>query len=455
MNVEITAADLLTIYDELVTSGSCRGTTFQPHRAEKVAATLRQLNDADLSLPHLLTNCIEVTARARCLDVANDRLAAACARAVAATLGYDLALEADDPLFKELYSLLLQGVPTPPPPWLAGRITLLERCPISDQLELPGFVEPESLEAVRLASRIDLGVASMPGTPTAYIASALTRLKNDALEQIEAESQHVASILSEQGYRVHQPVFTTHPARSQRMMPAEVHGIDYSLVAHSDLLVMLGRHASTGAGKEIVWAERHLVPIVLVTPAGVALSRILMGSTGSVTVIQFDDAADLRLKLTPVAHDLIDDSRYHVANRSEREQRFRDAWLAMRRQIASCEVTARSLRRNSITAARVQEIMRSPTHYAGASREELHAISRVVGPWNDSGMPSELSSMRLSAEALVSLDEARLIEGWSFVETYNLAREGEAVLAFAGTGKRRMRLETATDWIAFGRAMGV
>lgn len=442
------ADDLRAIHEGLVTGG-LPDSAFHYGNASSAAAVAGKLMRSAGPEITVVAGVVAAVARNPVIAVGNDRLAAALARTVCAMRGMDLALEADDPRFRELYGEASQ-LPIRDHKWLAGRLTRLERAAPVEQLSLPGMDGDEPRTETE-GDRVP-AAAVRGDSPKVYVASALTRLSPSELEEIETQSDCVAIAFSGAGYMVHQPAVHTHPARTGDMPHREVHSIDYGYVSNADVLILLGQHASTGAGKELVWAERHLLTIVVAVPAGTPVSRLLTGSTGDVRVVRFLDAEDLAHQMRKVAAELRSAALDHMRNRLSREDQFLEPWLALRRRLLSQPIDPAMAARHSITLDRIQEILRSPTHYAGASLEEINAVDLCVAQISDNSTEAAPPAACLGVEDVNALADAQEIEGWSLGETYELARLAEGYLASAG-GPRRLRFTTASDWIDFKRAM--
>lgn len=115
-----------------------------------------------------------------------------------------------------------------------------------------------------MAEQQELRFDAPPDDPVAvYLASGLTSLNEDQLTIVELVSGLVAGFCAEVGVMVHQPVMHTHPRDHADLEAEEVHAKDFAKVVESDAVIAIGDFASWGAGKELAWAERLRVPVLL------------------------------------------------------------------------------------------------------------------------------------------------------------------------------------------------
>ena len=321
------------------------------------------------------------------------------------------------------------------------------------QLALPGIPGPATRRGMEPSRTLGSEQASLK----VYIASALTHLSDEQLARIEVQSAAVASAFSSEGFLVHQPVIHTHPARSQDLSPTEIHSIDYGCVADSDVLVFLNEFPSTGAGKELAWADTYQLTVVIVSPTQIATSRLVTGSTGNIQgPIDFVRHEDLEMDLVEIARRARPHAQLHRDRRIGREALYRKDWLDLRRRVHSTHGSYFEGSHRVISVTRIKEIISSPTHYCGATVQELREIELCLTrePVSTLDMSNPSRRLILSMEEVEWLLAAQVQNNWSYEEVYQLVRLAEEELA-SSNEPRRLRFNTVPSWEQFKKVKGV
>lgn len=303
-----------------------------------------------------------------------------------------------------------------------------------------------------MAEQQELRFDAPPDDPVAvYLASGLTSLNEDQLTIVELVSGLVAGFCAEVGVMVHQPVMHTHPRDHADLEAEEVHAKDFAKVVESDAVIAIGDFASWGAGKELAWAERLRVPVLLLHRESHAVSRLVKGTTGDIELATWRFHDDIREAWTT----------YFVARRAQLEahRRLRAGrraiWAPTLYRLRSThdalspddqrEVAAIA----HLTSRRVHEMLSSPVALAEASADEVQALVNSLGLPSTAGVPGG-ESPQLPPRALSALTTAAELQGWEGRHTVELLQRATSELAKGGT--RRLSFNEPTDWLDFDNA---
>jgi len=143
-------------------------------------------------------------------------------------------------------------------------------------------------------------VVPVPLQLTAYLASALSGLDPLRREEIFHVSDVVAEVCRTQGIDLYEPRHVTDPVTHPRVDAPLVFEIDRDRVLESDLLIHLTHAPSTGAGEELDFAYNAMLPILLLSPAGRPVSRMITGLPGVLIQITYSSMRDLVVELREV-----------------------------------------------------------------------------------------------------------------------------------------------------------
>ncbi len=284
-----------------------------------------------------------------------------------------------------------------------------------------------------------------------YLASGLTALTEDQITIVELVSGLVAGFCSHAGVMVHQPVLHTHPRDHADLSPEEVHAKDFSKVVESDAIVAIGDFASWGAGKELVWAERLRMPVLMLLREGGSVSRLVTGTTGDITVARWRFHDDIRDAWSTYFMKRQAQLEAHRRLRAGRRRMWTPTLVQIRAsfdaltQSEQMEVAAIA----HLSTRRINEVLSSPVALAEASADELQALVNGLGLPSTTAVPGGLP-VALPPRALSALATASELEGWDGRRAVDLLQRATAELARGGT--RRLSFSEPADWVDFDRA---
>jgi transcriptional regulator with XRE-family HTH domain len=177
----------------------------------------------------------------------------------------------------------------------------------------------------------------------AYLASALTGLSETERQVIFGISDLVSQVCKENGIDLYEPRKRTDPLLHADVSAPDVYAWDKHSVLQSDLLIHLCHHPSTGAGEELEFAQAALLPIILIYPAELKVSRMVLGIPSLVIQIAYKTIEDLQAQLTEVLfgfRPLLEErklalSRYDVNVIGEKVRELREKLGVTRADIAT------------------------------------------------------------------------------------------------------------------------
>jgi transcriptional regulator with XRE-family HTH domain len=134
----------------------------------------------------------------------------------------------------------------------------------------------------------------------AYLASALTNLTDDERKVIDGISALVSEVCTENNIALYEPAKRTDPKQHPDVSSSDVYAWDKQSVLSSDVLIHLCHHPSTGAGEELEFAQAALLPIILIYPDDLKVSRMVLGIPSLVIRIAYKTIEDLHSQLNDV-----------------------------------------------------------------------------------------------------------------------------------------------------------
>jgi transcriptional regulator with XRE-family HTH domain len=134
----------------------------------------------------------------------------------------------------------------------------------------------------------------------AYLACALTGLTENDRKVIFGISDLVAEVCKENNISLYEPRKRTDPLLHADVTAPDVYAWDKHSVLNSDLLIHLCHHPSTGAGEELEFAQAALLPIILIFPDDLKVSRMVLGIPSLVIQIAYKTVEDLHAQLSEV-----------------------------------------------------------------------------------------------------------------------------------------------------------
>lgn len=132
---------------------------------------------------------------------------------------------------------------------------------------------------------------------TGYLACALTGLKDAQRKVLFKLSDVVADICNRNGIDLYEPRKHTDPVLHTSVSATDVYERDRGRVLASDVVVHLCNHPSTGAGEELEFARAALLPIILIYPHKMHVSRMILGIPSLVVEVPYVTVADLEERL--------------------------------------------------------------------------------------------------------------------------------------------------------------
>ena len=145
-----------------------------------------------------------------------------------------------------------------------------------------------------------LQTTAAPLPLSAYLACALTGLSDTQRQAIFGISDLVYQVCKENGIDLYEPRKRTDPKLHTDVSAEEVYAWDKHSVLQSDLLIHLCHHPSTGAGEELEFAQAALLPIILIHPDDLKVSRMVLGIPSLVITIAYKTIEELHAQLSEV-----------------------------------------------------------------------------------------------------------------------------------------------------------
>lgn len=304
-------------------------------------------------------------------------------------------------------------------------------------------------------SQLTLDFVPPATTPTirAYIASALTGLSPEEHADLMVKCNVIRDALAEDGIHVHVPMDYTDPLSTGDDPPDRASRIDFSAVIRSDLIVLIANRPSTGAGKELVWAERNGCMTLLVADPGTTPSRLVSGTTARLMEVAVSLApGDLAAEIKGVVEAHRDLLEAHARERAVRPiGRFGDLLAQMEPLLPDVRAGLARGQVTGLTAERAAEMVSSVDHVATASLVEIdmYFLAAGVPPRiEEPPEPSVSHAEHLGPRELQALGAAAELENWSVDEVIGLLLEVQRRPTEVGVAYRR-HLRDAEAWIDF------
>jgi len=132
------------------------------------------------------------------------------------------------------------------------------------------------------------------------LACALTGLSENERKVIFGISDLVSEVCKENDISLYEPRKRTDPVQHADIAAPDVYAWDKQGVLQSDLLIHLCHHPSTGAGEELEFAQAALLPIILIYPADLKVSRMVLGIPSLVIEVAYSTIEELHAQLNDV-----------------------------------------------------------------------------------------------------------------------------------------------------------
>lgn len=229
------------------------------------------------------------------------------------------------------------------------------------------------------ANQMSLFQASPSPLPLkAYLACALTGLNEKERENIFGISDLIADICKKQRIELFEPRKSTDPVLHANVSPDDVYVNDKSRVLDSDLLIHLCHHPSTGAGEELEFARSALLPIILITPDKVKISRMILGIPSLMMEINYTSFDNLQGQLDNALFDirpLLEERKIAFANYKINVVGQKIFEIRQSQKLTRGEVAAAS---HKITEKRISEIESKGDLESNPSLVELREIATIL-----------------------------------------------------------------------------
>lgn len=138
-----------------------------------------------------------------------------------------------------------------------------------------------------------------------YFASGLTNLDKAQRGTLDADAASARKACEDIRAYLYEPAHYTDPVLHKDLSPEDVYAIDNAQVSRSNFVILDARFPSFGAGQEIEIATHAGLPIVILAPKGVAVSRMVLGTFAKTYVVEFASPADLDRRLSAVFTELV------------------------------------------------------------------------------------------------------------------------------------------------------
>lgn len=134
----------------------------------------------------------------------------------------------------------------------------------------------------------------------AYFASGLTGLGDADRDRLFKDAHIVRGVCEYLRAYLYEPVHYTDPVKHPDISPTDVYATDRAQVAESDLVVLYCGFPSFGAGQELEIATQMGLPVVALIPAGMRVSRMVLGAHVRIYQVNYGSQVDLAMQLRDV-----------------------------------------------------------------------------------------------------------------------------------------------------------
>jgi hypothetical protein len=292
--------------------------------------------------------------------------------------------------------------------------------------------------------------------PLVYLACRLTNISSDLRKLLDSWCTHVQEAITEAAdesakrweVAVHAPIAWSAPWTDQRP-PEEIYQLNSTTVSGcSAVIILCVDGGGLGVGQEFAWAVALRLPILILHPHDLPLTRQALGTPGDLTIVGFTTAVHLANEVKA----FLRKNRPVIEDWHRRRASLDLSLLPLRETIAERwhELSAVDKERveaeSRVHQQRIRQLTSDEHALAGASLSEILALLGAMGIESASifAGPSipELSGRQRDALG-VAADEYE----WRGAEV--LALETRARLELARGGTRRMNLSTPADWVHF------
>lgn len=233
------------------------------------------------------------------------------------------------------------------------------------------------------------------------------------------------------------------------------------LLNNACALILVAVDGSIGAGLNLSWAAAQLMPILIVHPRELELSRLAAGMPGDITIRSYDvegDSAGIAAEWMEARADAIADG---IRRRTDRLLRFARLQAALRAAWDARNPRSRLLACGTVHMhpRRARQLLLEPGALAVASLLEVEGLARALGVdlgrWlTGSGVRPPTSLGGTARGRMVTTRERRALEtarrrnGWSRRQADDLLRAARRELLRPHTSYR-LRLDGPEAWEEF------
>jgi transcriptional regulator with XRE-family HTH domain len=164
----------------------------------------------------------------------------------------------------------------------------------------------------------------------AYFASALTNLSEAERTDIFEDAAVVREACEGIRAFLYEPRHFTDPVHNKDVTAERVFIIDHAQVSRSDFVVLHAGAPSFGAGQELEIARNAGIPILVLRPEHVALTRMVKGSSARIREVAFSGRDHLRTLLPDALGDLVRDLAARHTGAARPADASRDSSFARR-----------------------------------------------------------------------------------------------------------------------------
>ena len=212
----------------------------------------------------------------------------------------------------------------------------------------------------------------------AYLACALTGLSANEKKEIIKVSDEIEKICQQHDIDLYQPRDHTDPELHPDMDAGEVFQRDRRRVLGSDLLIALGHHPSWGGGEELDFAYNALLPMILISPDNIRVSRMVTGIPTLKVHLTYSNVEDLISELNHCLSSIrpiLEERKLAFSQNDEnivgKNIRISREELGLTREEVACRVTG-------LTVDALTQLEESPDRISNPSLVQLRQIATVL-----------------------------------------------------------------------------
>ena len=253
-----------------------------------------------------------------------------------------------------------------------------------------------------------------------YIATALTKLEDEAKEAISFVSSRIAEVCKDFDIYVHQPRKATDPDIHKDIPPEQVYYLDRKKVSEADLIIVLANYPSFGVGQEIEIAGNIGTPTILIVREGKTISRMVSGGfTNIIGDITYRSPEDLDSKIRKCISDNIETIRNYKKSLFE-DRAEQIAPLSHYREEAGYTIDQLA-EKASVSKNLIKSIENYPSYYHNVG---IRVLRRLCNALNLNmidilELRAESSEPRGEDNNIIRIRKAAVVYNWSAEDYFN------------------------------------